>query len=234
MDACWVITVNGILWKLDLRDVVNRWLLYGKYEGSTISDWFASWLSGGGIVVDSGANIGQSLIFVAPLPDVKVYAFEPLSEATEWLRECLFYHPDWQVVVEQVGLSDHADQLQLRENGPRSTFREDWYVGNELPRERINVERLDDYLLGRGIEKIRLWMLNVEGMEYKALRGAEHYLETKKIDAIYLRVTSDNYANCQSLLVNHGYQLFCLDGRELLPVLGKIKPAVNLLVLPVC
>lgn len=228
----WVETANGIVWKLDLGDAVNRWLLYGEYEGSRFSSWMKGWLADGGLVVDAGANIGQALVYVAPLPRVKVVAFEPLAEAANWLKECLAGYPEWDVQVERKGLSDVNGSLELRKAGPRSTTRTDWYQGRPLETEAIEVVRLDDELARRGVEHVRLWLLNVEGAEWSALRGASRYLADGRIDAIYSRTGAADYPAIRKEMEGLGYGLFVLQGLKLVPAPAAVRAgAINLLIL---
>ena len=76
--VCWVRTAAGVPWKLDLTLSTHRWIVYGKYEGRPFLDWARQYLPRDGIIVDSGANIGQMLLYLAQcVPAGKVPAFEP-------------------------------------------------------------------------------------------------------------------------------------------------------------
>ena len=70
---------NGHIWTLDLGEVTHRWLVYGDYEGPLQMNWLRNWLSqeGGGVSVDSGANIGQYVVSLSHLPGVQTFAFVP-------------------------------------------------------------------------------------------------------------------------------------------------------------
>ena len=61
----WVHTAAGIAWKLDLTLNLHRWIVYGKYEGAPFLNWARQFLPRDGVVVDSGANIGQMLLYLA-------------------------------------------------------------------------------------------------------------------------------------------------------------------------
>lgn len=87
---CWVKTGAGLNWKLDLTDPCHRWIVYGKYEGSPFINWARAFLQADSVVVDSGANIGQILIYLLKvLPRGRLLAFEPGTEQADWLEECL-------------------------------------------------------------------------------------------------------------------------------------------------
>jgi hypothetical protein len=61
----WVRTAARITWKLDLTYSSARWIVYGKYEGPPFLDWAKRSLAPDAVVVDSGANIGQMLLYIA-------------------------------------------------------------------------------------------------------------------------------------------------------------------------
>lgn len=111
--VCFVEVYNGIYWQLDLTDSCQRWIIYGDYEGSNQMAWLKGWLSKGGNVVDSGANIGQMLLNLAPLRNVSIFAFEPLPFAADWLDRCLVNYPEWGVEVVRLGLSDHHGEISV-------------------------------------------------------------------------------------------------------------------------
>jgi FkbM family methyltransferase len=212
---CWVRASNGVLWKLDLRDPTQRWIVFGDYEGAPQMEWLRGWLRGGGVVVDSGANLGQLCLYYGPMPAVKGYAFEPLPEAFEWLQACLGHHRDWCVSAYPYGLSDSDDLLTVQVDGPRSTARMDWYVGKELETIQIRTTTLDAFAQQEGISAIRLWKLDVEGHELEALRGARRLLSEQSIEAILIEVSSDLVL---PFLREAGYGISSIDAG------GRLRP----------
>jgi FkbM family methyltransferase len=210
LGVCWVEAANGVGWKLDLRDVTQRWIVYGDYEGSRQMSWIRRWLAEGGVVIDSGANIGQMVLYVGPMTGVEIHAFEPLDTAYEWLRECVECYPDWRVKMLPFGLSDVVEALPLQVAGAQSTTRLDWYQGKTLQQKRASFVTLDGYLRAEGIRRVRLWKLDVEGAELKALKGAEGALREHAIEAVLVEVTQ--YQPVRAFLDLCGYRLCRLDG----------------------
>jgi FkbM family methyltransferase len=213
---CWVSTANGVKWKLDLSDSTQRWIVYGDYEGPVQMNWIRNWLSKGGNVIDSGANIGQMCLYMAPLPNVRVFCFEPLPEAYEWTKKCLSCYPDWNVSLNQFGLSDQRTMITVQVWGSRTTARMDWYVGRNYKKVDIKVISLDEFASNSKIDTIRLWKLDVEGHESAALRGAKQLLERKQIEAILVEISSDDIV---PFLFDLGYSVFEIgDKGALLPI----------------
>lgn len=229
----WVVTSNDVDWKLDLTDPCHRWIVYGDYEGSVGMNWIREWMSNGGVFIDSGANIGQILLYVAPINNVTAFAFEPLKKNFQWLKECLSMHKDWNVQLIQKGLSDKDDTAEIQVDGPRSTLRMDWYSSKNLDHDTINLTLLDQSMEQNNVDRIRLWKLDVEGHELEALKGAKELLGDKSIDAIYLELTGGNYESVNAYLDEVGYKLFQLsiDG-SLIKMHSDPAITANLIALP--
>ena len=87
--VAWVSCSNGIVWKLNLEDPCHRWIVYGKYEGGQGIDLAKDKLRNGGVYVDSGANIGQWVLYLSDLKNVKTLAFEPVKSERKWLTKCV-------------------------------------------------------------------------------------------------------------------------------------------------
>jgi len=202
---------NGFVWKLDLTEVTHRWLVYGDYEGPLQMEWIKSWLSTGGLFVDSGANIGQMVVSLAYLPSVEVIAFEPVVSERAWLESCLTQYPNWEVNVIPLGLSDHKRQLMIRLAGSRSTLRTDWYVSSQLAEEQIELTTLDSYSETHNINRIRLWKLDMEGHEVQALLGARKLLDGKRIDALLIEIQTNRLPQVLEILSYSHYPLYMIE-----------------------
>jgi len=51
------------------------------------------------VVIDSGANIGQTVLYFGAMDNTVVFAFEPNVESALWLEECLGEQHGWNVDV---------------------------------------------------------------------------------------------------------------------------------------
>lgn len=229
----WVECANGVTWKLDLTDSSQRWCVLGDYEGSLQMNWLRSWLANGGAVVDSGASIGQMIIYLAPIRGVSIHAFEPTRASREWLSECVQRNNFENVQVLPWGLSDDMSRRMILSLGSRSTLRMEGNSRLCTSKEEIDLVRLDDYAANRSIERLRLWKLDVEYHECEALTGAQRMLETRAIDAILIEVSHVTFEMVKERLARARYSLWrlCRGGREpvdSLPALGTY----NLLALP--
>ena len=61
--VAWVPVRTGLRWKLDLRNPTHRWIVYGYYDPAFLK-WAERRLTPASVVVDSGANIGQTVLYL--------------------------------------------------------------------------------------------------------------------------------------------------------------------------
>ncbi len=214
----WVECSNGVNWQLDLADPCHRWIVYGYYEGGKGIQFAQRQLEDGGVYVDSGANIGQWLLFIAPQPKTKCIAIEPVESEFSWLKKCISVQAEWRVKLLAVGLGEAAGEVEIKTYGARSTIHLEWYKDKtELALETIKIRCLDDLMDELGEESIQFWKLDVEGAELGALRGASRLLKNHRIANIYIECHPDEFAETKRLLTDYGYALFKLTGADLAP-----------------
>ena len=226
----WVKTSPGPVWKLDLRNSTHRWIVYGDYEGPGFIPWAKKWVRENSVVIDSGANIGQVLLYLAAKIETGRYiAFEPFPPAREWLLECLQQHSKWPVKVEDLGLGEKVGTASLA-----GQWGGDAAVGSHTelqPGEgEIRMTTLGHYAKDNSLNKIRLWKLDMEGGEEAALRGAHTLLKKQAIEALVLETDPDRFNSITKLLATYGYFAASWNGRELLG--QRVESFGNILFLP--
>jgi FkbM family methyltransferase len=229
---CWVRTAAGVPWKLDLSSPTHRWIVYGKYEGRGFLDWARAHLPPDGLVVDSGANIGQVALYLAQwVPRGRVLAVEPGQAARSWLCECLLRNPHLPVEVLAVALGDTPQTLTLKPLGAKDTHGSWNQVRSDGEGEVIDVMPLAHLLDERGIRTVDLWKLDVEGYELMALAGAKPFLREQRIRAIYAELGFGIGERIRELLAGFGYAAYQFTGRRLRPA-GALAEHTNALFLP--
>lgn len=202
---CWVKTAAGIPWKLDLAEVTHRWIVYGKYEGAAFLNWARAFLPPDGVVVDSGANLGQMLLYLAQwIPSGKMLAIEPGGEQADWLEECLRANRHLPVELIRAGLGDRDGTLRLSSEGTASKHGAQNRI-SDSGEKLVQMIRLEDQLAKRALTRVDLWKLDVEGFEIPALRGAESLLRTRQIKSIYAELHGENGYGIVRHLQHFGY-----------------------------
>lgn len=225
-------TESGLPWKLDLTNPTHRWIVYGKYEGANFLNWAKKFIPPNGIIVDSGANIGQMLMYLAQwIPQGKLLAFEPGKAAADWLEECLVTYPNLPVELLRFGLGAAPTQLRLQNIGANYGHGA-WNQISETEGETIQIVRLADELAIRSIETVDLWKLDVEGYEIPALQGAEELLKQQRIRAIYAESVDENGQRIREYLSAFGYRCHLFDHNDRLYQPSQFPPRSNGLFLP--
>lgn len=210
---CWVKTHSGMEWKLDLTDATQRWIVYDSYEGRAVTAWIRSLFKDGGVAVESGSNIGQTLMYYADLAD-RIIAIDPLQTAIDWVSECKNHNALSNIETINAGLADKRTRLKLQMSGPHSTFRTDWYQNAKHETVEIDVYPLDELAQMYNTDKIRFWKIDVEGMENEVLQGANSLLSNKQIDALFIEVTGGSFHKVKQTLQKNGYDLYIIDDKQ--------------------
>ena len=196
---------------------LHKWTLHamnyggGSYIESSGEAWVLENLRnllGGNVpkvVFDVGANVGTYSLFACKcLPEANVYAFEPLPEAFERLRENV--QDAGNIHVFNIGLSSAnaaADIYSYRIAGqPNSALsslnqrRGIQYKGIEVASAvPIQLCTLDDFCESNGISHIDLLKIDVEGHEFAVLTGADRALQHRAISAIQFEFSTSNIAS---------------------------------------
>ena len=212
---CWAYTSTGIPWKLDLQNSTHRWIVYGKYEGAAFLNWARDFLTIDGVIVDSGASIGQMLLYTSQwVPKGMVLAYEPGSRQADWLAECLAANSALPVELIRKGLGAASATLHLHDGGLTFTHGGQSVI-TETKGVPVEIVRLEDELAKRSIKRVDLWKLDVEGYEIPALTGAQEYLKNHQIRAIYVELHGTNGEQICRFLGGYGYDGFLIneDGR---------------------
>jgi len=217
-----IATIDGITYELDLDELMDS-LIY--FEGS-----FEPYTTGainklckeGMTVIDIGANIGCHTLLFAKLvgPRGKVIAFEPMSWAFSKLIRNIELNNFDNIILEKTALSNENNKNQ------EVNFSCSWpisgivdfkrYLAHQahIMKDVVDFITLDDYVSKKGISKIDLIKLDVDGYEFKVIRGA---LETLKLYnpiiimelAVYtLKEMGDKVTDLVSLLSDLGYKFY--------------------------
>ena len=124
------------------------------------------------IAVDGGAHIGVISVLLASLcPAGHVYAFEPVPETSAYLEHNLAANGITNVTVERLALYREDGEFTL-------AFNESYPGGSHIGdgKCRVTTARLDSWVKSRGLDRLDLVKLDVEGAEPAVLDGAEETL----------------------------------------------------------
>jgi FkbM family methyltransferase len=192
--------------------------------------WAKEWVREKSVVVDSGANIGQVLLYLAPKIKAGRYlAFEPFPAARDWLKECLHKYPDWPVKVEEFGLGERVGTATIGGQwGGESAVGS--HTELKIGQGDIRITTLDEYAKQNSLGEIRLWKLDMEGGEEAALRGAQQLLASQAIEALVLETDPGRFVEVTKMLSSHGYFPADWSGEKIKA--GRVSSFGNVLFLP--
>jgi FkbM family methyltransferase len=165
-------TVDGVRYELHLNQFIDSQIFYyGCFEEDTTKA-IADIVRPGMTVLDIGANIGAHTFNLSKLvgDDGAVIAFEPMRWAQERLHKNLGLNSFSNITIEKLALSD------VNKSGAAS-FRTSWNQYDDEgdvvePEDNIRFQKLDDYLVEKDTKNVDFIKLDVDGFEFKILKGA--------------------------------------------------------------
>lgn len=149
------------------------------------------------VVLDVGANYGDSSIWWAKKFGAKVIAFEPIPE--------IFFELEKNIRLNSVDVTAYNVAIGQGEEIYGKQSRGMLSTGSE---KKIKTKKLDSY----HFDRVDLLKIDVEGFEYEVLNGAKETI--KKFKPKIIIETHSKYLRniCNSYLLNCGYTLK-IEGR---------------------
>ena len=217
---------SGALIYVDPTDYLQLLIHYlGTFEPHCLR-YLKSCVSKGGTVIDVGANIGvytlESAIVVGPAG--RVISIEAAPSNARLLKQNIELNHMNNVTVVEVAAGDStgSETLSLPSEGNLGMFSLGSQVGDKFC--SVNVRRIDDLLEERAISSVDFIRMDVEGSEYRALRGGTKTLESYR-PTILIELNEKALRSCQSsskevkeLLASFGYRGWVIERKTLRPI----------------
>jgi FkbM family methyltransferase len=193
----------------------------------------------GTIAFDVGVNYGYTSAWISHWAD-RVYTFEPNPNNAAMIREQLRIRQIANVELIPTAVSDQVGEavLHLKSfDGHHSLG--DIGASSTVGTMRVPVTTLDSFAATRGIDRVSLLKIDVEGFEPEALRGARGLLSARAIDLILFEYSPRFYRQRgidprapMAVLEEYGYQVRTLSGD---PVDGTVstRDQIDLLAEPI-
>ena len=175
----------------------------------------------GDVIYDIGAHIGYTtLLFAQTVGSTgAVHSFEIVpSVAESFLRRTVEANPFTNVVIHNVGISDHDESLLLPV-GPRQMTSLDYRAIRGQTMERCRATRLDDHVARHGLPAPNLMKIDAEGAEIGVLDGGEELIRSTRPEMIIefhtIRLLKLGYHRLQSW----GYRLVTRSSGDVTPLM---------------
>ena len=181
----------------------------------------------GAIAFDVGVNYGYTSAWISHWAE-RVYTFEPNPNNAAMIREQLRIRQIDNVELVPTAISDQVGEavLHLKSfDGHQSLG--DIGASSTVGTMRVPVTTLDSFAATRGIDRVNLLKIDVEGFEPEALRGARGLLSARAIDLILFEYSPRFYRQRgidprapMAVLEEYGYRARTLRGD---PVDGSVS-----------
>jgi FkbM family methyltransferase len=216
---------RNIRYSLDLAECIELSVYLNVFERDTVA-FIEKLRLVGATALDIGANVGAHALPLGKLvgPNGRVFAFEPTDDAFRRLQRNIALNP-FNVKAFRIALSD--ENLPQQENVFKGSFRFDEKppAASSTP---VDLVRLDDWCVEQGVRRVDFVKLDVDGFEYRVLRGGRGVLS--QFPLIVMEVGSwhfsDPATNPLNLLADAGFWFWDLRTLNMYPSIASIGELV--------
>jgi len=167
---------NDIKINLNLKDWIQKQIFYfGRYEVERKeTQYIKSIVKEGDVFFDIGTNVGYYTLMVAKRigNNGKVFSFEPVTSTFDKLKANVEKNNFKNVSLNKIGISDISQEIEINiSDADNSGMSSLIHIPNSSKKEVIKTISLDEYLKEKELEKINLIKIDVEGVEFQAIKG---------------------------------------------------------------
>lgn len=208
----------GVKFKLDLSEDVQRNIFYGNYDREGEMSTILNLVNKDDVVLDIGSHIG-----IYALPTAKrveyVYCFEPDPYNFSKLEENKYLNKITNITLENIAIAEEAGERTFFQ-GDKNTGKSSFSDIKAKEETTIRTTTLDDYILGKDVDSIKLIRMDIQGAELSALRGAGKTLEMTNSLLIemhprQMKALNQNPQDVFKILSNKGFECENLAGKEI-------------------
>ena len=211
---------NGVNFQLDISDYMEYIIYYGINVEPR--DKLYGLVKNGFVVLDIGANIGETLLNFAKINSKgRNIGFEPVPYIYSRLKKNLSLNNFSNIEIENIALSDKNEQLSFSipkdQNSGGVRMRKEAHKSDYGADQEVRAIQLDDFLGEKGINKIDFIKMDVEGFEMNVLKGAENSLRKFlpvlfiEVDDVMLKQQETSAAQLVEFVSTLGYTVINAD-----------------------
>lgn len=240
----------GVTVNVDMRHR-NWYQVYQKgYHEQDVEKFITGFLQHGDVVLDVGAQIGMFTAIASQLigPDGRLLAFEPDEKNHRDLQSTRSRNRLDNVTIVNAGLSDAVGEATFhRPDGAWGSFMDggaggdgasitrDFFKNSTIKTFTIQTQTIDHVVEERGLERLDLIKIDVDGPEVTILRGASRTLATLKpavmVEASrFYKEHGTSVDELFGILKEHGYQIYgtIRNGETAVPMASSADIPVDL------
>jgi FkbM family methyltransferase len=141
------------------------------------------------VCFDVGANIGQTVAALRDaFADARIHAFEPFAAPRRALLKATASGKHVTVVPKAMGSAPGQVQVQPNRESQMSSLTGHLQAVDGLPAENVEIDTLDRYCAGAGIDFVDILKTDTEGYDLEVLRGASGLLAQQRIAYVFTEV----------------------------------------------
>ena len=210
-------------------------MYYGDYEIETIRI-MQKYLKKGDTFIDAGANVGYLSAIALGIvgKEGQVHSFEPVPKYFAKLKNLAHINSEFKIFANQFALGDKEGKSTIAVPYLPHIGLSTMVPGSLAePIERvieIDVCRLDDYIVKKGILDVKLIKIDVEGYEFPVLKGLRNYFERSTYRPVIIcEIAPDAYYRLEYTLsqlaeymIKYGYKPHKITNSETIDI-AKLK-----------
>lgn len=194
---------NGTRMALDLHDRTQGIAFLIRRFDAELAAHIIENLPLDGVFIDAGANVGLVSFAVAlKRPSARVFGFEPYPATAEIWERNKRINKAVKAELVRVALSDISGTAELGRDVASDSGSGRLGAQDETTFEVVTVT-LDDFAEARGLERIDVLKLDVQGHEPEVLRGAQRLLQRGAIRTVLVEANDRDMLH--SILSKAGY-----------------------------
>lgn len=203
-----------------------EWVVYvtRRHFEYTYLNLIRELMSGGGVALDIGANIGNHTHAFSAMFK-QIHSFEPFARVADRLEKKARHLPN--VTVHRVALSDRNDTLRFEQ--PKT---DNWGKGRITPEGDIQVPVVigDDYIQKHISQPIDFIKIDVEGHELPVLRGLRGTIQRDRPVVMFevpktLKAADGGDWPETMALFPRDYSFVCFSGQSTFPIQTDVARA---------
>lgn len=215
---------KNINWHLDVNEGIDlSILLFGGFEQDSIRIYKKISKFGDIIFFDIGANIGSHSLLMASMLSNKsrIHSFEPTDFAFKKFLKNLSLNKEisQKILPNQTFLSNADEEIPSKIYSSwrlldEKNAKHSYHFGSRKSTIGANTLTIDNYCKKYQIEKVHLLKLDVDGFEFKVLKGAKGLFKVDKPIVLfeYAPYVHDEMGNnpldILNFFYNHMYKIF--------------------------
>jgi len=190
------LTVDGLALDLDKTDSLSRSIILKKQLPGKTWMLLENLLHSGDCFVDVGANIGYTTLVAGRIVGEKgmVLAFEPTPRAFKSLEKNILLNRMHYVEAFNLACSESDSDVIFYTSSisdEYNSLKPDAYSMSDAS-IKVKAVALGDFLLSKGVQRVHLMKIDVEGAELLVFNGMDAYISQHKPDIIIFEASGKN------------------------------------------